>query len=197
MTATPRSPSASDFPPDLPAAKTQLRRELLASRGRRPASQRKGDAAALALVFSGAFGDRLSSGFVVAAYVSIGSEPGTDSVIEALARAGARVIVPVLLPDRDLDWVAADDPQTSLGVDAIADASMVLVPALAVDRSGHRLGRGGGSYDRALTRVRPATPVLAVVHDDEVLAAIPVEEHDRPVDGALTPNGVLWFAPRG
>jgi 5-formyltetrahydrofolate cyclo-ligase len=197
MTATPHSPSASDIPPDLPATKTQLRRELLASRGRRPASQRTGDAAALALVFSGAFGDRLSPGFVVAAYVSTGSEPGSGPLIEALARAGARVIVPVLLADRDLDWATTDDPQTSLGVDAIADASVVLVPALAVDRSGHRLGRGGGSYDRALTRVSPGQTVLAVVHDVEVLDAIPVEEHDRPVDGALTPSGVLWFAPSG
>jgi 5-formyltetrahydrofolate cyclo-ligase len=173
------------------AAKTHLRRDLLAGRGGRSASQRTAVAAALAQVFSGAFGDRLSPEFVVAAYISIGGEPGTGPLLSVLAKA--RVIVPVLLPDRDLDWSVADDPDTSLGVDAIADASVVLVPALAVDRFGHRLGRGGGSYDRALTRVRDGRPVLAVVHDEEVLDAIPVERHDVSVDGALTPSGVLWF----
>jgi len=173
------------------AAKTHLRRDLLAGRGRRPASQRTAVAAALAQVFSGAFGDRLSPGVVVAAYVSIGGEPGTGPLLSVLAEA--RVIVPLLLPDRDLDWAVVDDPDTSLGLDAIAEASVVLVPALAVDRNGHRLGRGGGSYDRALRRVRDGRPVLAVVHDEEVLDAIPVEHHDVSVDGALTPSGVVWF----
>jgi 5-formyltetrahydrofolate cyclo-ligase len=177
------------------AAKTHLRRDLLAGRGRRPASQRTAVADALAQVFSGAFGDRLSPGFVVAAYVSIGGEPGTGPLLSALAEA--RVIVPLLLPDRDLDWAVADDLDTSLGLDAIAEASVVLVPALAVDRSGHRLGRGGGSYDRALTRVKGGRPVLAVVHDEEVLDAIPVEHHDVSVDGALTPSGLLWFGSAG
>jgi 5-formyltetrahydrofolate cyclo-ligase len=171
--------------------KAELRREVLASRARRPPSERTAVAAALAQVFSGAFGDRLSAGFVVAAYLSLGGEPGTGPLMSVLA--GTRVIVPVLLPDRDLDWTLTEDPDASLGLDAIADASVVLVPALAVDRNGHRLGRGGGSYDRALTRVRQEQPVLAVVHDDEVLEAVPVEHHDVSVDGALTPSGVLWF----
>ena len=173
------------------STKAELRREMLASRARRPPSERTAVAAALAQVFSGAFSDRLRPGSLVAAYVSIGGEPGTGPLLSVLD--GTRVIVPVLLPDRDLDWALSDDPGTSLGLDAIADASVVLVPALAVDRNGHRLGRGGGSYDRALTRVRDGRPVLAVVHDEEVLEALPVENHDVPVAGALTPSGVLWF----
>jgi 5-formyltetrahydrofolate cyclo-ligase len=107
------------------------------------------------------------------------------------------VLVPVLLPDGDLDWAAVGAPDVLLGVDAIADASLVLVPALALDRSGHRLGRGGGSYDRALARVRPGQTVLGVVHEEEVLDALPVERHDRGVDGALTPSAVLWFGTPG
>jgi 5-formyltetrahydrofolate cyclo-ligase len=86
---------------------------------------------------------------------------------------------------------------TPLGLDAITDADVILVPALAVDVSGHRLGRGGGSYDRALTRVRPGQTVLGVVHDDEVLDAVPFEPHDRTVEGALTPSGVRYFNPSG
>jgi 5-formyltetrahydrofolate cyclo-ligase len=202
MTGTPRSPSgppsASSEPSNVFAAqafKTQLRRALLAGRARRPLSQRTAVGIALAQVFSGAFGDRLSPGNIVATYVSIGGEPGMGPLFEVLA--GTTVLVPVLLPNRDLDWTAADAPETRLGVDAIADASLVLVPALALDRSGHRLGRGGGSYDRALARVRPEQTVLGVVHDDEVLDALPVEPHDRSVSGALTPSGVLWFSTPG
>ncbi|HTC69985.1 MAG TPA: 5-formyltetrahydrofolate cyclo-ligase [Acidothermaceae bacterium] len=177
------------------AAKADLRRQLLAGRVGRPASQRTSVAAALAQVFSGAFGDRLSDQVTVASYLSIGGEPGTGVLMEVLA--GARVIVPVLLPDRDLDWAGADAPSELLGVDAIASADLVLVPALAVDRSGRRLGRGGGSYDRALARVTPGQTVLAVVHDDEILDAVPFDDHDRPVDGALTPTAVLWFRGAG
>ena len=73
----------------------------------------------------------------------------------------------------------------SLGLDGIAEAALVLAPALAVDAAGRRLGQGGGSYDRALTR--SSAPVLAVVFDDELLDSVPVQPHDRPVGGTLTP----------
>jgi 5-formyltetrahydrofolate cyclo-ligase len=175
------------------AAKAVLRRQLLAGRARRPALQRASVAAALAEVFSGAFADRLSDRVTVASYLSIGAEPGTGALMEVFAGAGARVIVPVLLPDRDLEWTVVDAPSELLGVGAIASADLVLVPALALDRNGHRLGRGGGSYDRALARVAPGHTVLGVVHDDEVLDAVPFESHDRLVDGALTPSALLWF----
>jgi 5-formyltetrahydrofolate cyclo-ligase len=66
----------------------------------------------------------------------------------------------------------------------------VLVPALAVDRSGRRLGRGGGSFDRALCRV-DRSRTLALVYDDEVLDEIPAEPHDCRVGGILTPSGLL------
>ncbi len=63
----------------------------------------------------------------------------------------------------------------------------MLAPALAVDGAGRRLGQGGGSYDRALTRTK--APVIAVVFDDELLESVPVQAHDRPVNGMLTPLG--------
>ena len=104
----------------------------------------------------------------VAAYVSIGSEPGTGLLLRALAAAGKRVVLPVLLPDGDLDWARVrrrrrrsprarlgllEPVGPRLGVDAVATADVVLVPGLAVSPTGDRLGRGGGSYDRALGRV--------------------------------------------
>jgi 5-formyltetrahydrofolate cyclo-ligase len=101
---------------------------------------------------------------VIAAYVPVGPEPGGADLPSVLAATGARVILPVLRPDNDLDWAAftgslAPGPRglsepsgDRLGVDGIRSASLILVPALAVDRVGQRLGRGGGSYDRALDR---------------------------------------------
>jgi len=87
-----------------------------------------------------------------------------------------------------------------LGQGALARADLVLVPALAVDTTGARLGQGGGCYDRALAWARAGAPVLALLHDDEVLDArsdpVPTEPHDRSVDGILTPTRWIWLRPR-
>ncbi len=74
------------------------------------------------------------------------------------------------------------------GVDAVARAALVLVPALAVDTRGNRLGRGGGSYDRALARVGPRVPVIALLNDGELLDHVPAAPHDRPVSMAALPS---------
>ena len=89
------------------------------------------------------------------------------------------MILPVLLPDLDLDWAVhtgsldrrrglLEPAGPTLGVDAVATADVVLAPGLAVDRTGMRLGKGGGSYDRALGRVPVGTPVCVLLYDDEV-----------------------------
>jgi 5-formyltetrahydrofolate cyclo-ligase len=146
----------------------------------------------------------------VAAYVSIGKEPGTGSLIEMLHAQGRRVILPALLRDNDLDWAVytGSDGLVSggrgllepvgprLGVDAIAGADLVLTPGLAVDRTGMRLGRGGGSYDRALGRVPVGTPVGILLYDGEVVDSVPADAHDRRVMWAVTPSGITVF-PRG
>jgi 5-formyltetrahydrofolate cyclo-ligase len=145
----------------------------------------------------------------VAAFVGTKTEPPTLPLLEALTRAGRRVLLPVLRPDMDLEWgefraagalrparLGLLEPTgASLGLEAVAAAELVLAPALAVDGAGRRLGQGGGSYDRALERAR--APVVAVVFDDDVLdEPIPVEPHDRPVAGVLTPHaGLRWFDP--
>ena len=74
-----------------------------------------------------------------------------------------------------------------LGPDAVADADVVLVPALAVDHAGTRLGRGGGYYDRALARVPAGVPVVALLHDGELVDALPADPWDRPVTAAVLP----------
>ena len=80
--------------------------------------------------------------------------------------------------------------------DALGEASLILVPALAVDRSGHRLGRGAGWYDRALEWRSPEATAVAVCWPWEVTdAPLPRGPHDVPVDAALTPDGFVPFAP--
>jgi 5-formyltetrahydrofolate cyclo-ligase len=150
----------------------------------------------------------------VAAYVSVGSEPGTLALLDALRARGVRVLLPALLPDNDLDWgeytgegslarvrhggrMALSEPTGErLGPDAVTEADVVLLPGLAVDGRGMRLGRGGGSYDRVLARLeragaRPA--LLVLLYDGEVVAHVPGEPHDRPVDAVVTPSGVRRF----
>jgi len=142
---------------------------------------------------------------LVAAFVGVGVEPPTNALIDGYARLGARVLLPVVAGHR-LDWAWYDGAHAlvqsplgllepagpRLGAEAIGECQLVVVPALAVDRHGHRLGRGGGFYDRALPLASTAR-VLAVVYDDELLDEVPVEAHDASVAGALTPSGVLTF----
>ena len=178
-------------------AKAELRAGLRAARRSRSAAARAAAGAALA-----SHAPALP-GATVAAFVGVRSEPPTVPLLDALQARGVRVLLPVLQPDLDLDWAAytgsgglrdgplgmREPPGPRLGRDALALADLVLAPALAIDRAGRRLGQGGGSYDRALPRT--AARVVAVVFDDEVVDEIPVEPHDRPVDGVLTPDGGL------
>ncbi|MEV1329118.1 5-formyltetrahydrofolate cyclo-ligase [Micromonospora costi] len=142
------------------------------------------------------------------AYVPVGSEPGGPDLPDVLRAAlppGGHLLLPVLLPDLDLDWAPYGGPGSlaaagrgmreptglRLGPDAITEADLVVLPALAVDRNGLRLGRGGGSYDRALARVPTATTTVVLLHDGEFVEAVPAEPHDRPVRAVITPGGGL------
>ncbi|RJS46380.1 5-formyltetrahydrofolate cyclo-ligase [Nocardioides cavernaquae] len=192
-----------DQSPALRAAKTSLRDQLLAARRQLPLSAVATGARATAELLLAAPEVRRAA--TVAAYVSLGSEPGTAVLLDALRASGKRVILPVLLADNDLDWAAYDgelgpaprgllEPTGErLGVDAIATADVVLVPGLAVGADGIRMGRGGGSYDRALGRVPVGTFMCVLLHDGELLASVPSEPHDRPVTAAVTPSALTRF----
>ncbi|MFE9022283.1 5-formyltetrahydrofolate cyclo-ligase [Streptomyces sp. NPDC007808] len=189
-----------------------LRREFLVVRNRLTADDVRESAVALAgraLELP-----ELAHARTVAAYVSVGSEPGTLALLDALRARGVRVLLPALLPDNDLDWgaytgegslarvqhgarMALFEPAGErLGPQAVTEADVVLLPGLAVDARGMRLGRGGGSYDRVLARLEKAgaRPSLVVLlYDAEVVEHVPREPHDRPVDAAVTPSGVHRF----
>jgi 5-formyltetrahydrofolate cyclo-ligase len=140
----------------------------------------------------------------IALYVARFPEPDTGPLLDWLRAAGTEVLLPVLYDDNDLGWGAAasseelvtgrlglSQPPVDLGPAAIARADLVICPALAVDRYGVRLGRGGGSYDRALARLPSGTPAWAAVYDSEVLDVLPADPHDRAVQAALTPTRLV------
>ena len=148
----------------------------------------------------------VSAGETVCAYVASAAEPGSLAMVEALRSRGLRVLLTVVVGD-GLDWALFDgrlrvgafglrEPVGPLlGAEAVGSAALVLVPALAVDHSGVRLGKGGGYYDRALGM--STGPVVAVVRDEEFVPSLPAEPHDVRVDAVLTPGrGVVRLPSR-
>ncbi|MFD5324679.1 5-formyltetrahydrofolate cyclo-ligase [Streptomyces sp. NPDC127092] len=192
-----------------PTEKALLRRALLTARAALADEDRARSAQLLAehaLELA-----ELAEADTVAAYVSVGREPGTRALLDALRERGVRVLLPVLLPDNDLDWAVYEGAERlvkagrgllepadgRLGPEAVCAADAVLLPGLAVDGRGMRLGRGGGSYDRVLARLARAgaDPALVVLlYANEVVVRVPEEPHDHPVHAVVTPEGVRRFA---
>jgi 5-formyltetrahydrofolate cyclo-ligase len=182
--------------------KADLRAAILSARRAVPADRRRAESDALCKRLAA----QAQPGQTVCAYVPVGSEPGSTAMLDALVAAGARVLLPVAHEDDagtplPLSWgvyregglVEArfglrepDGPW--LPADAIRSAATVVVPALAVDRTGVRLGRGAGFYDRTLAMADPAARLIALVRDDELVEHLPGEPHDVPMTHALTPS---------
>jgi 5-formyltetrahydrofolate cyclo-ligase len=78
----------------------------------------------------------------------------------------------------------------------IPDLDVILVPALAFDRSGARLGRGGGHYDRVLAARRPGSHAIGVSTRARLIDRVPMEAHDQSVDWLATEDGVSLCSPR-
>jgi 5-formyltetrahydrofolate cyclo-ligase len=193
---------------DVQLRKAELRAQILARRSALPADRRT---AAGKLIRDAVLdAPQVQMAGTVAAYYSVGTEPDTRGLVYALWKRGSYVLLPALRPDGDLDWASYEGPDSLVpgprgllqpgepprGVDAVARADAVLVPALAVDSAGRRLGRGGGSYDRALARVGPLIPLIALVYDGELVEHVPTAPHDVPVRAAVTPRtGITLLTP--
>jgi len=189
------------------AEKAALRRRLLAGRARLSPDQRAAAARALRDAVLGLPQAQMAG--TIAAYYSLASEPDTHGLIYALWKRGSYVLLPLLRPDADLDWASYEGPDSlrpgprglaepaepPRGMDAVARADLVLVPALAVDRGGVRLGRGGGSYDRALARVGPGIPTIALLYDGELLDKVPADDHDQRVRLVARPSAGIINLP--
>lgn len=188
------------------AGKEELRAAMLAVRAAR--SRPDQDRAALGFAEQALTVPAVAEGPTVTVFLAQSGEPGTGPLVDALRSRGVTVLLPVLLDDFDLDWGAYEPGQQTtgrfgllvpttrrLGVNVIASVSAVVCPGLAVDLAGNRLGRGGGSYDRALARCGPAVVRCQLAYDNEVLDAVPVAPHDQTVDVIVTPTRTIRTSP--
>ncbi|BBX68558.1 5-formyltetrahydrofolate cyclo-ligase [Mycolicibacterium psychrotolerans] len=182
--------------------KSQVRARILAARRASTPASRAAEAAALTRHLLA----WIPSGATVCAYVPVGTEPGSRGLLDELVLRDVTVLLPVAREDpvegpRPLQWgryrpdtlVAApfglqEPPPPHLPPEAMTDATVVLVPALAVDVRGARLGRGAGFYDRTLRLADPAAALIAVVRDEELVAQLPADPHDVPMTHAVTPE---------
>ena len=153
--------------------------------------------------------EQVRTGSTVAAYLSAGREPGTAPLLEVLLDLGYDVVVPVCEPDRRLLWSRwtpgtrlvpglfpsipePDGPRVPAA--DLPELNLILVPALAIDRIGVRMGRGGGYYDRFLAELRASgnqAPAAGIVYDHEFAHAREwtADPFDQPMDAVLTPSG--------
>ena len=195
--------------PQLIPTKLALRRTAKAQREARSEAEREQAGASIAAV--GLELPRLRQADCVAVYASLPDEPGTGLLRAGLRELGTRVLLPVIA-GRALDWsedsgelIASgplrllQPPGRRFGPAELGQAQVVIVPALAVDTIGTRLGRGRAYYDTALGQAHPDALILALVHDPEVLDAattpIPREPHDVAVHGVITPTRWMYFSP--
>ncbi|MFT4298721.1 MAG: 5-formyltetrahydrofolate cyclo-ligase [Aeromicrobium sp.] len=191
---------------DMAARKAAARRELLLRRRARPETEVH--QAGLALAAHAAGEPVFTRARAIAVYLSMRGEPPTEALIADRLAARTRIIVPAAHDDGSLAWHAYDPAaatrRSRLGVDEpegeplpgepLPAVDLVVLPALAVDHCGYRLGRGAGYYDRALAGLPTSGPrplTCAVVFADELLPEVPREPHDEAVDLVLTESGLF------
>jgi 5-formyltetrahydrofolate cyclo-ligase len=197
------------------ASKAALREQLVAARVGVADDVR----AAEARMLSEHLEPEVSSGSTVCAYVPVGTEPGSVGMLDMLLRRSGRVLLPIArttgpgnkgmpLPLRWGEyrpgalvpglWGLLEPPEPALPGSALTEAALVIVPALAVDRRGARLGRGRGFYDRSLGGRDPQARLVAMVRDVEFVDELPAEPHDVPMTHVITPlRGVMALVPGG
>jgi 5-formyltetrahydrofolate cyclo-ligase len=138
----------------------------------------------------------------VASYISYEFEPETSDINQRLIKDGKKVFLPRLLENNDIQWVSWNGSSENLTkvekiYEPIGDAvevelDVIILPALHIDRMGNRLGQGGGSYDRALSRSKAFK--IALLHYGELTSEIlPVQPHDEKVDATATPEIIVRF----
>ena len=193
-------------------SKAALREQLLAARGGVADAVR----AAEARMLSEHLELMVTSGSTVCAYVPVGTEPGSIEMVDMLLRRARRVLLPVARTTADNaplplrwgeyrpgalvpgPWGLLEPAEPVLPVSALGEADLVIVPALAVDHQGVRLGRGRGFYDRSLGGRDPQARLVAMVRDAEFVGELPAEAHDVPMTHVITPRGgVMALLPGG
>lgn len=184
--------------------KRELRAKIRASRNARTLDRRSNAAAELQAQLQSLVCELNAR--TISCFLATANEPDTRPFLRWARSNGITVLLPISRPDGRLDWVRSADETTVLGAfeieepvgevlpaSAIAEVDLMLVPAAAIDQQGNRLGWGRGYFDRTFAEMPSVPPVWAVVFDDEVLDAVPIEPHDSPVHGVVTPARILRF----
>lgn len=134
---------------------------------------------------------------VIASYWPLSSEPDTTDFNNWVQMLGKTLITPRLRGEA-MEFAAGDLIPGAMGIMepvgesvALATADLVIVPAMAVDNAGNRLGKGRGFYDRALFGIQ--APKFAVIFDEEFLDEVPAEDHDLKVNGAVSPSAIRYL----
>lgn len=141
----------------------------------------------------------------VGLYAATGSEISTGPVFEAARRAGKRCLFPRCRGENQLEFAEVSDwqqlergrfgilePGPQLPASPLCENDLVLVPGVAFDLRGGRMGRGAGYYDRAFAALRPPSPYLmGIAHPIQLLDSVPLGAHDRRMDAVATERGIL------
>lgn len=185
------------------ARKSALRARMVAERAALPATARAEAARVIAGQLS-SLAELRAAGSVLG-YAAFGTEIDLAPFLESLLADGRRLCLPwvdghalrighVLDLEEDLapGWRGVREPRVGRRRETDpATIDAVVTPGLAYDRLGHRLGYGGGHFDRLLAAVRPGTFVVGVAFDVQLVDTVPVEVHDAPVDAVVTESGII------
>lgn len=196
--------------PEPAALKAALRRQIVARRAAVPEPQRRAASAAIAARLSDVIRARTARSILL--YASFRAEVATHALIRDLLGHERRVALPRVNREAnrlDLFWIGAfpDDcrpgpfgileprPDTCPAVQTLSDFDLLLIPGVAFNPQGYRLGYGAGYYDRLLSG-RPAAPVIGLAFEVQMVDDLPVDPWDRPVDALCTETSLTWFARR-
>lgn len=187
---------------DLRAAKAQLRAEMKARRAELSPAAHEQQAAQAAHVL-GALPQWVDAQ-VVCLYASFKHELGTHRLLQRALGEGKVLLLPRTRPDGTLSLHEVSDlssltsshlgilePTPSAPARPATAVDFFLVPGLAFDASGHRLGYGAGFYDRLLTQAKPTAFSVGYGFDFQVHPEVPVEAHDQALTAIVTPTGLV------
>ena len=206
--------SADDIALDKDILRSQIRPHRLTARSHRGEHGQQRMTNLFTRHILEAIAQRLHSPGTIAAYLPTKSEPPIIEALTRLHKDGHRILVPVVRPGRKLAWVhwdpAVEHPLSPMGIpepegeeqdeQAFVNADVRLIPALAFDAGGHRLGQGGGYYDRIIPLLSDQQLTgrsIGIVFSDEIYEAIPYDQWDAILPVILTERGIFLAHQQG
>lgn len=189
--------------PDRVPDKASLRKELLLRRDSIPPEVRKVKNSAIHSAFFAL--DEIENAATLFFFASFRSEVDTTEMIRHALAAGKRVILPKVVAEGRLalyqimstdellpGFMGIPEPSESSGLlCSINDVEVVIIPGACYDETGNRVGYGGGYYDRLLAEIDNAVPIIAPAYEEQIVAEVPAEPHDRKVNIIVTDRRII------